>query len=206
MLSKSLANQKLGLIYITLFWLTAIAVQNAQADVEPVKAFANISGCTDPAISGTAELTEELTSEGIKQVTIKISVDGMSDGKHAVHIHENGECTPCSAAGGHHDPGPYGVSRPDANSENHNINHPFHMGDLVNIEVDDGEGKLETTTNRITLSPGRLSIIDDNGSAFIIHTFEDTFCDDEHELVSGCAGGPREACGVISLGSFDDGD
>ncbi len=71
------------------------------------------------------------------------------------------------------------------------------MGDLINIEVRNGIGVMHTTTNRVTLSDGRLSIFDDNGSAFIIHTNEDTYCDQDDELQAGCAGGSREACGII---------
>ncbi len=199
--SKSFANKKLGLISIALFGLAAIAVQNTQADDEgPVTAVADIKGCTNPDISGSATLTEEVTSEGIKEVKITMFVEGLADGKHAVHIHENGECEPCGAAGGHHDPGNYGKTAPDAPD----FNHPFHMGDLVNIKVNRGKGIMHTTTNRITLSPGRLSIFDDNGSAFIVHSLMDKYCDDENELVGGCAGGARDACGVISLNDDDD--
>ena len=77
------------------------------------------------------------------------------------------------------------------------LNRTFHMGDLVNIEVKDGEGAMITTTNRITLSPGRLSLFDADGSSFIIHTNEDTYCDQESDLRKGCAGGSRDACGII---------
>jgi len=49
----------------------------------------------------------------------------------------------------------------------------------------------------VTLSPGRLTILDDNGSAFIIHTNTDTYCDEETDLKKGCAGGSRDACGII---------
>ena len=156
-------------------------------------AFAVIGGCTDKEIVGTAVLREVPSDEGVKLVEVEMVVYGLSDGKHAVHIHEVGACQPCSAAKGHHDPGPFGKTTPDAPD----YNHPFHMGDLVNIEVRNRLGVLKTVTNRVTLSPGRLSIIDDNGSAFIIHTQEDKYCDHESELNKGCAGGTRDACGII---------
>jgi Cu-Zn family superoxide dismutase len=127
-------------------------------------------------------------------------VSGLPDGLHAVHIHETGKCEPCGTAGGHHDPGPFGHRAPDtdaAEAPAQDVNHPFHMGDLTNIEVKAGKGKLKTVTNRITLSPGRLSILDEDGSAFIIHVQPDTYCDQENELKKGCAGGARAACGVI---------
>ena len=167
-----------------------------------VKAVADIKGCGDVEVSGTATLTEAETTEGIKEVTVELSVQGLSDGRHAVHIHEVAACEPCAAAKGHHDPGPFGQSRPDSAGETvpaTDINHPFHMGDLINLEVVNGQGTMIHTTNRITLSPGRLSLFDDNGSAVIIHTYEDTYCDQEEDLKKGCAGGPRDACGVVRL-------
>ena len=77
------------------------------------------------------------------------------------------------------------------------INHPFHMGDLINLDVRNGVGVLRHTTNRVTLAPGRLSIFDADGSAIVVHTQSDTYCDEETDLKKGCAGGAREACGII---------
>jgi len=165
-----------------------------------LKASAEIKGCTDPNVSGMATLAEQVTPEGIKEVTVEMKVTGLSDGKHAVHIHEVGACEPCGAAKGHHDPGPFGESRPDSAGTDvpaKDINHPYHMGDLINLEVKDGVGTMKHTTNRITLSPGLLSILDDNGSSFIIHTNPDTYCDEDADLKKGCAGGSRDACGII---------
>jgi Cu-Zn family superoxide dismutase len=173
---------------------------SAAAAADDVQAWAEIKGCTDPGISGKATLTEKTSAEGIKEVTVKMKVEGLTDGKHAVHIHEVGACEPCGAAKGHHDPGPFGQSRPDSAGDDvpaADINHPYHMGDLINIEVREGVGTMKHTTNRVTLSAGRLSILDADGSAFIIHTNPDTYCDEEADLKKGCAGGSRDACGVI---------
>jgi Cu-Zn family superoxide dismutase len=153
-----------------------------------VQAGASIDGCTDPAISGFAILTELPSSEGVKQVLVFAAVSGLPDGKHAAHIHETGSCVPCGAANGHFDPGPASNSSPDGN-------HPFHSGDLINIEVEDGFGVLRTNTSRVTLSPGVLSVFDADGSALIIHVNPDTYCPDG--AVAGCAGGGRAACGVL---------
>jgi Cu-Zn family superoxide dismutase len=172
------------------------------AGAAKLTATADIRGCTDPGISGTATLTEQKSEEGIKEVVIKMKVEGLSDGRHGVHIHETAACEPCGAAGGHHDPGPFGETRPDSATDEvpaTDINHPYHMGDLINIQVKNGKGEMEHTTNRITLSPGRLSILDADGSSFIIHTNEDTYCDQEEDLKKGCAGGARDACGIIRL-------
>ncbi len=172
----------------------------ALADNHAMKASATIIGCENKQIEGLATLTEQTTAEGIKEVTVEMRVTGLTDGKHAVHIHEVGACEPCGAAKGHHDPGPFGESRPDSAGDAtpaKDINHPYHMGDLINLEVKEGVGTMKHTTNRVTLSPGRLSILDEDGSAFIIHTNADTYCDHESDLKKGCAGGSRDACGII---------
>jgi Cu-Zn family superoxide dismutase len=182
------------LILASLIALPVIAAADGLAAV------ADLKGCTNAAIAGTARLEEQVTLEGVKEVTVELEVKGLLDGKHAVHIHEVGACEPCSAAGGHHDPGPAGQSRPDSAVDTvpaTDINHPFHMGDLVNLDVENGVGTFQHTTSRITLAPGRLSVFDADGSAIVVHTQPDTYCDQESELKKGCAGGTREACGVI---------
>jgi Cu-Zn family superoxide dismutase len=181
-------------------YIAGMMLVATQAQAGGMKAEASIKGCNSPDISGKATLTEQVTPEGIKEVIVEMEVKGLSDGKHAVHIHEVGACDPCGAAKGHHDPGPFGESRPDSAGDEkpaRDINHPYHMGDLINLEVKDGVGRMKHTTNRVTLSPGRLTILDDDGSAFIIHTNPDTYCDEETDLKKGCAGGSRDACGII---------
>jgi Cu-Zn family superoxide dismutase len=178
----------------------AVVLVPAVACADGLRASAEMKGCTDPKVAGTATLVEQVTPEGVKEVTVELRVTGLPDGKHAVHIHETGACEPCAAAGGHHDPGPFGQSRPDTASDvvpATDINHPFHMGDLVNLDVKDGVGTMQHTTNRVTLSPGRLSVFDADGSSIIVHTQADTYCDEETDLKKGCAGGAREACGII---------
>src|SRR5262249_51445927 len=113
---------------------------------QPVQAVAYFTSCTTTDVFGLATLTERPSAEGIKQVDISIIAFGLSEGKHAVHIHQTGACSPCSAANGHFDPGPSGNPNPDGN-------HPYHSGDLINLEVVGGVGLMQTTTNRVTLSP-----------------------------------------------------
>ena len=183
--------------YLWVFLATALVSTAAAAqDVDGsfsfgVRAKATITGCTDPAISGRAILIERPSSEGVKVVEVALFVNGLPPGKHAVHIHEVGSCTPCAAALGHFDPGPSHNSSPDGN-------HPFHSGDLINLSVNSrGFGALHATTSRVTLSPGPLSLFDADGSAFIVHVGADTYCPDGP--AAGCAGGARAACGMITL-------
>lgn len=151
-----------------------------------------IQSCSSPSVLGLALLRERASTEAVKEVEVAIRIwpnTIVPAGKHAVHIHQTSECKPCSAAGGHFDPGPNSNTSPDGN-------HPFHAGDLVNIEIDKaGQGTLFATTTRVTLSDGPLSLFDDDGSAFIIHVDADSYCPDGAS--AGCAGGARAACGLI---------
>jgi superoxide dismutase, Cu-Zn family len=150
------------------------------------RAHAEIRG---KGITGTAELVERKQNIG-SIVEITLTASGLTPGLHGVHIHAVGKCEPdFAAAGGHFDPGPHGHTDPDAN-------HPFHMGDLPNLVVGpDGRGTLKTVTTRVSLSPGPLSVFDDDGSAIIIHADPDQGITGEPK--SGVSGGARIACGVI---------
>lgn len=152
------------------------------------RAIASIEGCSDGNIRGFATLQERASAEGVKEIDVYLFVSGLSEGKHAVHIHETGVCEPCGEAKGHFDPGNFSESNPDAN-------HPYHSGDLININSENGNGVMMTSTNRITLSGGPLSLFDHDGSAFIVHDNPDSYCPGGEE--AGCAGGSRAACGII---------
>ncbi|MCY4655551.1 MAG: superoxide dismutase family protein [Gammaproteobacteria bacterium] len=171
---------------ISLFGIYSQAQQTAHAVIQ---------SCSDPdLVIGEAMLEEQDSEEGIKVVNVRLSIDKphLTSGKHAVHIHENAVCEPCGDAKGHFDPGPMSNSSPDGN-------HPFHSGDLINIEInDEGIGEMSTSTTRVTLSPGPLSLFDENGSAFIVHVDPDTYCPEGE--AAGCAGGARAACGIIQPG------
>lgn len=151
-----------------------------------IRAHADIKG---DQITGRAEFVEGQQGMG-KVVQVTVMVTGLKPGQHGVHLHAVGKCTPdFTAAGGHFDPGPAGNPDPDAN-------HPFHMGDLPNLQVDaKGRGTMKAVTSRVTLSPGPLSLFDDDGSAIIIHGNPDQMTTGEPK--SGVSGGPRVACGVI---------
>lgn len=157
------------------------------------KASADVAG---PSIEGTATFTE-YDLNGAKYVHVRLEVKGdpevLTPGKHAVHIHEKGDCM-CDGfkcAGGHFDPGPSGNTDPDAN-------HGFHAGDLPNITISkDGSGILEALTTRVTLSSGPVSILDpEEGTSIMIHANQDPHT--PGETGSGHSGGPRLACGRIN--------
>ena len=122
------------------------------------RATAKIIGCTDRHL-GHRPVHRTPLGERDQGGDIRLFVEGLPEGRHAVHIHEVASCQPCAEAGGHFDPGPNGNSSPDGN-------HPFHRGDLIDIVVTPaGRGRLWTTT-RFTLSPGPLSLFESDGSVF----------------------------------------
>ncbi|HEX8932336.1 MAG TPA: superoxide dismutase family protein [Patescibacteria group bacterium] len=145
-------------------------------------------------ISGNAEFVEyEFGEQKIVKITLNLkgNPEKLKTGKHAVHIHEKGDCS-CEGfkcAGGHFDPGPAGNTDPD-------VNHPYHAGDLPSIIIDEnGEGQLEAISTRITLSDGPLCILSGVGTALMVHGNPDPYIGGEKG--SGISGGPRIACGVI---------
>lgn len=164
------------------------AAQDAPREVSVMKARAEISG---DGITGTAEF-EEKTRGTLRAVFITLTAKGLTPGLHGVHLHAIGKCEPpaFTAAGGHFDPGPAGNTDPDAN-------HPFHMGDIPNIEAgQNGSGTLQAITTRVTLSEGPLSVFDTDGTAIIVHANPDKMVTGEPK--SGVSGGPRVACGVLT--------
>ena len=96
------------------------------------RAQADIKGKASPAPPSSPSATQGTGDV----VDITLGVSGLKPGKHGVHLHAVGKCEPdFAAAGGHFDPGPASNTDPDAN-------HPFHMGDIPNLEVGaDGKGR-----------------------------------------------------------------
>jgi Cu/Zn superoxide dismutase len=176
-----------------------LLVAGVSARQAPLRAKADLKG---DGITGTVEMREVNAQmagghdmkymTGTKAVEITVTVSGLKPGAHGIHIHAVGKCdAPAfTSAGGHFDPGPASNMDPDAN-------HPFHMGDLPNLVADQsGKATLRTTTNRITLSDGPLSIFDADGTAIIVHGNPDQGITGEAR--SGVSGGPRVACGVVN--------
>ncbi|KAG1459696.1 hypothetical protein G6F56_006104 [Rhizopus delemar] len=114
---------------------------------------------------------------------IDLTVEGLSPGKHGVHIHEAGDISNgWKSTGGHFNP----------TDVSHGDLHHGHIGDLGNIEVDEngwGDLILEST---------RVKVWDVIGRSIVITEKEDDFGSNE--------GGVGLLCGIIarSAGAFEN--
>jgi len=151
------------------------------AQTSPVgKATASIEARSGSSLSGTADFV----MHGEK-LMITVSLEGAPPGPHAVHIHENGDCSApdASSAGGHFNPGGHKHGSPDAPEH--------HAGDLGNISIgEDGTGTLMFHTSELTVAGEPGGVV---GRAIIVHEKPDDFVTDP----TGNAGG-RIGCGVIT--------
>lgn len=141
------------------------------------------------AVVGWARFTEDSAGN----LHVNVQVNGLTAGLHGTHIHTVGSCaTLISAfdgAKGHFNPAP---------GHDHGLDSDTgaHAGDLPNLVVNvAGNGHLDTTSDRATLSAGTVSVFDADGSALIIHAGPD----DQVTDPTGNSGG-RIACGVITAG------
>lgn len=135
-------------------------------------------------VSGYAMLKE--TPLGL---SVDLNVHGLKPGVHGIHFHEKGACVAPTfeSAGGHFNP----------EHAEHGLENPKgpHAGDLKNV-VADRNGNINTLfmTSRVTLKKGlKDSLLDQDGSALVIHAGED----DQKTNPSGNSG-PRVMCGVIN--------
>ncbi|MFV0624084.1 superoxide dismutase family protein [Sphingomonas sp. ac-8] len=163
--------------------LMAACTQTAPADMAGTSqsdrvATANLRTATNASV-GTATATE--VPGGVR---IALTVNGVPQGPHGVHVHTTGRCDApdFTTAGGHWNP----------TSMQHGSKNPAgpHAGDMPNLLVGtDGTGSIE-----FTLPSGTFEgLLDADGSAFVVHAGADDLMTDP----SGNSGG-RFACGVFN--------
>ena len=133
-------------------------------------------------VSGEVNFTERENGK----VRIELKVENLPPGEHAVHLHENGDCSAAdaSSAGGHWNPTmkPHG-KRGEGTA--------FHKGDIDNMKVgDDGKGTLTMTVEGWSIGGADSTNI--IGKSVIIHDKADDFTSQP----AGNAGS-RVSCGVI---------
>lgn len=144
-------------------------------------AMADIEAKSDSKLSGKASF--KMQDDGM--VHLMISLENANPGSHAVHLHEQGDCSAADgkSAGGHWNP----TNMPHGKRGSGQ----FHKGDIANMEVgQDGKGSIDMMIEGWSIGGDANSNIIDK--AVIIHAGADDFTSQP----SGDAGA-RVGCGVI---------
>ncbi|MEE4154418.1 MAG: superoxide dismutase family protein [Erythrobacter sp.] len=122
-------------------------------------------------------------------VLVRLRLQNLTPGGHAVHLHTTGQCSPdFKAAGGHYDP--------LSSSHGFDAAGGYHVGDLPNVYAgQDGTAKADMFIPQVSLKgPANdrypFTLRDDDGTAIIVHAQEGNYVDMD-------SAGGREACGVI---------
>lgn len=157
------------------------AMDDMEENIESKVVTVTMNSKSGSNVNGTIMLTQ-----GMNDVTMVVKLSGLSAGEHAIHVHENGDCSSDDgkSAGGHWNP-----SKEDHGKWGEDMH---HAGDIGNLVADaDGNAMLEFSTDQWCLG------CDDEvknlmGKSFIVHAKADDF----KTQPTGDAGG-RVACGVI---------
>jgi Cu-Zn family superoxide dismutase len=167
----------LGVVVLALAGCAGIA----QPHTTPVLASADLRDAQGRPV-GTATLSQVGTG-----VHIILEVRGLPPGPKGVHLHAVGKCDPPDFASA----GPH--FNPDGKQHGLQSDEGAHAGDLPNITIaPDGNGRLESMNERITLGAGLTSLFDADGTALVIHAAPDDFRTDP----TGNSGA-RLACGLV---------
>lgn len=142
----------------------------------------NLTPKSESSVSG-----QVMFKQNGDEVTMTANMSGLSEGTHAIHIHEKADCSSAdgTSAGGHWNPTgqPHGKWGDEGG---------YHKGDIGNFEVgEDGKGMVQMTTDEWCMGCGDDSK-DIMGKAIIVHEGTDDFTSQP----SGAAGS-RVSCGGI---------
>jgi superoxide dismutase, Cu-Zn family len=162
--------------------LVALALIASPAQADTLITQADLINNNGKAI-GTVQV-----EQGHKGVLVNLKAKDLPPGYHGMHFHAVGDCSDLAAfksAGGHVNPfdQPHGFRNPDGP----------HEGNLPNLVVAaDGTVEVELYSDLVALDAGAAKLLDDDGTALIIHTDKD----DHYSQPIGGSGG-RIACAVI---------
>ncbi len=142
-----------------------------------------LSPKSESNVMGTVTFTQ--TGEDVSMVA---NMTGLSEGTHAIHIHQTADCSSAdgTSAGGHWNPTaqPHGKWGDAAG---------YHKGDIGNFEVgSDGVGTISMTTDLWCMGCGD-DAKDIMGKAIIVHKGADDFTSQP----SGAAGARVSCAGII---------
>lgn len=153
----------------------------AVEETAPASAVATLNSASGSSVTGTA------TFEQIDAMTVRMSLEvhGLTPGEHALHLHQNGDCSApdASSAGGHWNPA--GVDHGKRGEGQ------FHAGDVINLTAD-AEGNVSWSQDIMGWTIGGDESTNILNKGVIIHEKLDDF----KTQPTGAAGG-RVACGVI---------
>ena len=157
--------------------IASAAGANAQDTVE--KAVARLVD-REGAEAGMVDFTASLGGGVLVNVFV---TSGLTPGEHAVHLHEIGACKPdFSAANGH--------LNPTGREHGYLAENGPHAGDLPNIFAGlDGAAHAHFFAAAVSLDGDDDALLDEDGSAIIVHARADTYQTD--------TGGDRVLCGVL---------
>ncbi len=147
-----------------------------------LKAMATMNSASGSSVTGVATFTQV----GDETVNMSLEVQGLTPGEHALHLHQNGDCSApdASSAGGHWNP--TGMDHGKRGEGQ------FHAGDVINL-VADAEGKVSWSQDITGWTIGGNDTTNILNKGIIIHEKVDDF----KTQPTGAAGG-RVACGVIT--------
>lgn len=142
-----------------------------------------LSPISESSVEGEVSLVQDGDN-----VYLKAMMNGLSEGTHAIHIHEKADCSSADgkSTGGHWNPTaqPHGKWGADTG---------YHKGDIGNFEVGaDGKGIVKMTTTEWCIGCGDETK-DILGKAIIVHQGADDFTSQP----SGAAGTRVSCAGII---------
>lgn len=149
---------------------------------------------------GTVEFSE--AGDGQEATSVKVKLSGLEPGYYGLHVHSNGLCESESSAPD--DPSETGAFLSAGGHLGGDVaRHPDHAGDLPALLVmESGEANMTFQTDRLNAE----NLLDDDGSALMIHSDPDNYANvperyasegpDEGTQSTGDTGS-RLACGVI---------
>ena len=157
-------------------------VQSETTTSEAKHVSVSLESKSNSTVTGTVHFTQEGNI-----VTMVATISGLSEGTHAIHLHEKADCSSDdgTSSGGHWNPtaqphGKWGAAE------------GFHKGDIGNFEADaDGNGSITFTSDQWCIGCGD-DTKDILGKAIIVHEGTDDFTSQP----SGAAG-TRVSCGGV---------
>ncbi|WP_042222720.1 superoxide dismutase family protein [Oceanobacillus manasiensis] len=162
------------------FFIVLLFLTGCQSNAEKLRTvdMYNVSG----DMIGTVALSEQ--ADGVQ---LKVKLEGLEPGFHGIHVHEYPKCEApdFTTAGNHYNP----------EGNEHGLMHPegSHLGDLPNIEADDGGlVDAELMLPEATLMEGKNSLLKEDGTSIVIQQGPD-----DGLTQPGGNGGQRIVCGEL---------